>query len=177
MSRHLTERDAIRNLQTYLRAQMLTDPSFPRVPLDGIYGEKTKNAVKYFQTQNSLEATGIVNRETWDMLYLQYSEILNDNALSAPIIPFPSYPKGYRITQNTQSFLVSIVQYMINEIVLVYNFLPALAIDGFYGPETESAVKDIQARNGLEQTGEVDKATWAVLSRIFNFSTHYLEQN
>ena len=73
--------------------------------------------------------------------------------------------------------LVSIVQYMINEIVLVYDFLPALSIDGVYGPTTEEAVREIQIRNSLPPTGEVDRATWESLARIFNFSTHYLEQN
>ena len=177
MSRQFTEQDAIRNLQTYLRAQVLVDSSFPRVPLDGIYDTATRNAVRVFQEKNSLTPTGMVDRATWDALYEQYLDIIAASALPSPIIPFPSYPKDYSIKSGEQSFLVSIVQYMINEIVLVYDFLPALSIDGVYGPITEEAVREIQIRNGLSPTGEVDRATWESLARIFNFSTHYLEQN
>ena len=46
-----------------------------------------------------------------------------------------------------------------------------------YEVAKENAVREIQIRNGMPPTGEVDRNTWEVLARIFNFSTHYLEQN
>ncbi|MDT9298253.1 MAG: peptidoglycan-binding domain-containing protein, partial [Arthrospira platensis PCC 7345] len=36
--------------------------------IDGIYGEKTREAISNFQLSIGLESTGIVNQETWDSL-------------------------------------------------------------------------------------------------------------
>lgn len=35
----------------------------------------------------------------------------------------------------------------------------SLAVDGIYGPNTESAVREFQGRNGLAQTGTLDQET------------------
>ena len=69
--RQFFEKDAIRNLQTYLRAQMRVDEYAPAVPIDGIFDTQTKDALIYFQNQNGLEPTGIADRATWELLYSQ----------------------------------------------------------------------------------------------------------
>jgi peptidoglycan hydrolase-like protein with peptidoglycan-binding domain len=38
-----------------------------------------------------------------------------------------------------------------------------VAVDGSFGPKTEQAVKDFQAKNGLKQDGIVGPATWGKL--------------
>lgn len=35
-------------------------------------------------------------------------------------------------------------------------------VDGYFGPHTENAVRDLQARAGLPGTGVIDAATWAL---------------
>ncbi len=42
---------------------------------DGAFGQKTEEAVKYFQRLNGLEATGIANRETQELLYSSASAL------------------------------------------------------------------------------------------------------
>ena len=177
MSRQFTERDAIIMLQTYLRAQSLVYKSAPRVPIDGIFDSQTRNALIDFQLRNSLAPTGIADRTTWDLLYSQYLEILDNTALPEAIIPFPSHPKNYALKRGENSFLVAVLQYMLNEIGIVYNVFNALEISGEYDEETEKIVRDYQERNGLSPTGEVDKATWGSIARIYNLSLHYIEQN
>ena len=93
MSRQFTEKDAIKNLQTYLRAQALVDDSAILVPIDGIFDTQTKNALIDFQLKNNLAPTGVADRTTWELLYAQYLEILDSISLPEAIIPFPSYPK------------------------------------------------------------------------------------
>ncbi len=39
-----------------------------------------------------------------------------------------------------------------------------LAVDGFYGPATTSAIRDVQAKNGLVVDGIVGQNTWIVLA-------------
>jgi peptidoglycan hydrolase-like protein with peptidoglycan-binding domain len=42
---------------------------------------------------------------------------------------------------------------------------PPLAVDGLFGPKTEGAVREFQARNGLDPSGRVDAATLERLSQ------------
>ena len=175
--RQFTEKDAIRNLQTYLRAQTLVDSSFPQVPIDGIFDTQTKNALIEFQIRNNLAPTGIADRTTWELLYAQYLEILQNTSLPEAIIPFPSYPSNYTIKKGEKSFLVAVLQYMLNEIGIIYNVFDALEINGEYDEATENIIRDFQKRNGITPTGEVDRQTWGLIARIYNLSLHYIEQN
>ncbi len=175
--RQLTEKDAIRNLQTYLRARALVDSTFPPVPIDGIFDTQTKNALIEFQIRNNLAPTGVADRTTWELLYSQYLDILEQASLPAAIIPFPSYPKDYAIKRSEKSFLVAVLQYMLNEIGIIYNVFDALEINGEYDEATESIIRDFQERNGITPTGETDRTTWGLIARIYNLSLHYIEQN
>lgn len=175
--RQLTEKDAIRNLQTYLRARALVDSTFPLVSIDGIFDTQTKNALIEFQIRNNLAPTGVADRTTWELLYSQYLDILEQASLPAAIIPFPSYPKDYAIKRSEKSFLVAVLQYMLNEIGIIYNIFDALEINGEYDEATESIIRDFQERNGITPTGETDRTTWGLIARIYNLSLHYIEQN
>jgi len=73
--RAFTEKNAVINLQTYLRAQRSVDPTFPSVPIDGIYGDQTRFALTEFQRRNGLAVSGVADRETWELLYREYLEI------------------------------------------------------------------------------------------------------
>jgi peptidoglycan hydrolase-like protein with peptidoglycan-binding domain len=176
MSRQFTERDAIIMLQTYLRAQNLVDPTAPKVPIDGIFDTQTKNALIEFQLKNNLAPTGIADRTTWDMLYSQYREILETTSLPDAIIPFPSYPENYSLMLGDKSFLVAVLQYMLNEIGIIYNVFDALEINGEYDDETEKIIRDFQERNGLNPTGKTDRSTWGRIARIYNLTLHHIEQ-
>ena len=176
MSRQFTEKDAIKNLQTYLRAQALVDDNAILVPIDGIFDTQTKNALIDFQLKNNLAPTGIADRTTWELLYTQYLEILDSTALPEAIIPFPSYPKNYALKRGDKSFLVAVLQHMLNEIGIIYNVFDALTINGEYDEATENIIRDFQTRNNLVPNGETDKATWGLVARIYNLSLHYLEQ-
>ena len=176
MSKVFTEKDAILKLQTYLRAQSLRYPNAPQVPVDGIFDDATRIALIDFQLRNSLAPTGVADRETWNLLYSQYLDITEANSLPDPIIPFPSYPVGYTVQRGDKSFLVSIIQYMLNEIGLVYNTFEAIEINGEYDEATENIIRDFQERNFLPPTGKTDRKTWSALSRIYNLTLHYIDQ-
>ena len=174
--RQFTEKDAIFNLQTYLRAQTFIRPDAPKIAVDGIFDSATKNALIDFQLANGLAPTGVADRTTWDLLYSQYIDILDEVSLPSPIIPFPSYPKDYTIKLGEESFTVAVLQYMLNEIGTVYDTLSPVEINGRYDAETENIVKSFQEISGLSPSGEVDRTTWSRLSRIYNLTLHYIEQ-
>jgi len=97
-------------------------------------------------------------------------------SLPDPIIPFPSYPSNYQISLGEKSFLVATLQYMINEIAVIYNTLDPLEINGVFDEATERSVKALQKINGLAQSGSVDRETWSAVARIYDLSLHYIEQ-
>lgn len=174
--RELFEKDAIKNLQTYLRYQRALDGSALSLPVDGIFDDRTRLALSDFQLKNGLSPTGIADRETWDLLYSQYLDALDSLGLPGPVIPFPSYPNDYRIRLGERSFLVAVLQFTLNEIEVVYNILDAIDIDGEYGEETRDAVILLQKIAGLPETGEVDRATWDHIVKIYNLSMHYIDR-
>ncbi len=176
MSRQFTEKQAIINLQTYLRAQGALYPELPQVPIDGIFDTATRTALIDFQLRNGLQPTGIADKRTWELLYAQYLDILSTSSLPNPIIPFPSYPNGYEISLGEKSFLVATLQYMLNEIALVYTTLEPPKISGEYDLDTENAVKKFQKSTSLLESGRVDLATWNAIARIYNLSLHYIDQ-
>jgi peptidoglycan hydrolase-like protein with peptidoglycan-binding domain len=177
LARQFTQKDAIINLQTYLRAQGVIYPNAKRVPIDGIFDTATKEALIEFQIRNSLEPTGIADRKTFDLLYAQYLEIIENTSLPNPIIPFPSYPIDYKIKRGDTSFLVSVVQYILDEIGIIYNVFESVEINGNYDIATENAVRNFQTINSLSPTGEVDRKTWNALSKIYNLSLHHIDLN
>ena len=136
----------------------------------------TRIALIDFQLRNALAPTGIADRTTWELLYAQYLDILQTKSLPSPIIPFPSYPDDYEIKLGEKSFLVATLQYMLNEIGIIYNTFDNLEITGVYDEITEKAVRDFQERGLLAPTGKVDRGTWDSLARIYNLSLHYIEQ-
>lgn len=44
--------------------------NYIEVPITGIYDEKTEEAVRKFQQLSGLAGTGVINRETWNMMNL-----------------------------------------------------------------------------------------------------------
>lgn len=62
--------------------------------------------------------------------------------------------------REVQKFLY-VVSYNVNDEV------PRVAIDGIYGPETESAVRSFQQIWGLEISGKVDRATFDALYVVY----------
>ena len=176
MPKQFTEKDAIRNLQIYLRRLSYINDDTIKAPIDGIFESSTQNALRQFQRNNDLPVTGVADRATWDALYAQYLIELKRLTLPDPIIPFPSFPTDYKTSLGEESFLVSIIQYMLRELSIIYDTFNDVKITGKYDHITKDAISDFQKRNGLSDTGEVDKATWNALARIYNLSLHHVEQ-
>lgn len=70
---------------------------------------------------------------------------------------------SYGITSND----VRTVQEQLNVISNNYPKISKLPVTGYYGEQTQAAVKNFQEIFGLPQTGSVDFATWYELSNIF----------
>lgn len=106
------------------------------VDIDGVFGPGTQAAVEAFQRHAGLLVDGIVGSHT--------RRILNVRTL---YLKFPNL-WGDDVTWLQRT--------------LTRSGLP-LAVDGFYGPSTEWAVKQFQARHYLHADGVVGSQTWVKL--------------
>ena len=159
---------ATRNLQKYLRQLSYEDEMIPPVPIDGIFESATEEALRAFQIKMGLEATGIADRETWDMLYASYLESIARLSPPKPFSPFPRLPDGDTLSLGDVSFAVAAVQFLLNESSQIVDDLDEIDIDGIYGGRTEDAVMRFQRVHGLDETGEVDKETWDTLVDVYD---------
>lgn len=108
---------------------------------DGVFGPNTQNAVVNFQQNNNLASDGIVGRRTWTAL-------LN------------LYPTS-TIRRGAKSSNVLFLQRK-----LLSKLYPITLLDGIFGGETERAVKQFQAENGLVDDGIVWPLTWEKLNVV-----------
>lgn len=157
------EREAILNIQRYLRMLSFHSDSIKAVPLDGIFGERTRKSLMDFQREMGLEPTGQVDRETWDILKSEYEKSVANNSPPAMLALFPRDPPGYEMTLGENSFLVTAVQYLLSELERIYYF-PHIELTGVYDTVTSDTICEFQRRNGINVTGNVGRETWDALA-------------
>ena len=110
--------------------------------VDGRYSTKTITAVKALQTAAKLPATGVVDAKTWAALERKVH----------PLLPY----WGTVLKRGARGAAVSALQRALN-----------IAVDGSFGPRTETSVKYAQKASNLAQTGVVGTLTWkAVEARM-----------
>jgi peptidoglycan hydrolase-like protein with peptidoglycan-binding domain len=110
----------------------------PRLAVDGSFGPLTEQAVISFQRRMEVTDNGIIVADTWNRLRQQ------DNST---------------ITQGASGVRVGEAQLLLNR----HGALPALVVDGRFGPLTRAAVDSFQTRHNIQNTGTIDSATWARL--------------
>ncbi|GAA0711388.1 spore cortex-lytic germination protein SleC [Paraclostridium ghonii] len=80
-------------------------------------------------------------------------------------VPY-SFP-GYTLTLGSSGEPVITIQNQLNAISIAYPALPKVDVDGIYGPKTQESVIKFQEIFRMNQTGDVDFATWYAISRIY----------
>ena len=79
-----------------------------------------------------------------------------------------SYP-GEPLRLGDDSNSVKVIQTELNRIAQNYPAIPKIRLEnGFFGVDTEDAVRAFQRIFSLPVTGEVDKATWYTIKRYYN---------
>jgi peptidoglycan hydrolase-like protein with peptidoglycan-binding domain len=131
--------DDVKRVQRALARQLLWNPFGP---ITGVFDASLEASVKLFQQSNSLPATGIVDNATWAKL--------------------PNYKEGSPILKiGDDGPVVGWLQQALKGQDILIQFAPyAGAVDGIFGPMTESAVKALQTWSGGTADGVVGDNTW-----------------
>lgn len=134
-------RNGSRGNFVYLLQFILTSYGY-NIAIDGIFGSGTENAVRNFQTKNSISSDGIVGNTTWKYL-----------------LTLPDYPT---LRQGARGSYVKFLQQLLES-----QLIPVGNIDGIFGSRTKTAVETFQSYNNLTVDGIVGKNTWAILTQMF----------
>lgn len=163
-----SNKQAIRDLQRYLRQLSYVDPRITRPPIDGVFDSATREAVRDFQRLEGLPVTGTVDTALWELIFARYEASLVREDAPVPLAAFPRLSKGYALREGDESFLVRLLQYALGELDLIYQGNDDVPQSGVYDGATATAVREFQQRTMLPPTGEVDRATWDALATVYN---------
>ncbi|MBQ7016488.1 MAG: peptidoglycan-binding protein [Firmicutes bacterium] len=128
--------------------QALVNHGYDTGGVDGVAGDGTYSAVLAFQTDNGLDADGMVGPYT--------RELLNAPA-DATVIGTTSST----LSLGSNGSLTRYLKYVLT--VLGYN----LTVDGNFDEATHNAVVDFQTVNNLEADGIVGSGTWNLLKTLY----------
>lgn len=116
---------------------VLTSLGYDLGRIDGIVGPKTTAALRDFQRDYELKATGRLDEETNQALCAAFCE--DTEELSPLAVQLILDDAGYDVG----------------------------GIDGIFGPKTKLALRNFQEDNELDTTGKVDEDTIAALTEIY----------
>ena len=146
----------VRSAQTYLinGGYMTGSP-------DGVFGSKTLEAVKNFQSAKGLKVDGIIGAETWAKLM---NVDLSQDGLNSDFID-PATGAVYKTLKRGDSgYAVTHLQNLLYQL----HMFDLDDIDGKFGAKTEAAVKQFQKEAGLKQDGKCGRNTFAAIYHKLN---------
>ena len=162
--------DDVRTVQIRLNRIAQNYPAIPKiVQTDGIFVEDTEAAVRAFQEIFNLTPDGVVGRATWFAIQAIYAGVKRLNELDSEGIRLEEITKQFPevLREGDSGTGVLSLQYYLSFLAAYYNTIPAVTIDGTFGPATRAAVVDLQTTFGLVPDGIVGEETWETMYRAY----------
>ena len=106
----------VEHLQYMLSVLSAYIPEIPAVSIDGIFGSATRNAVIAAQRRFGLPQTGVVNYETWDEIYDQFSGIETTSLRNPENFPYTAAIQGQTPPRNRHSRTSTMTQFPGNDL-------------------------------------------------------------
>lgn len=155
----------VRSLQYMLDQLAIHNPKLVRLAVDGIFGERTLEAVMVFQREYHDPVTGVVDLDTWNAIRQAYIKIELLYGIPPALNVLPN--GGYTADEGAESEPLIIVQAMFVSLTKkVSNFKPC-EISGCNDGNTPANIRTIQGLAGLPVTGVLDRATWSFLVQLY----------
>lgn len=153
---------------------------YPSGAVNGVYGEEVELAIRKLQKQKSLVIPGLSCKTGYGLVEDKTRKYLNENLWCEPIIPREKIACG-SVTCPTLTRTLSRgttdPEGILGEVAMLQCFLaregtlnPAL-VNGAYGPSTERALLQYQARVGIAQTGTVGAQTRSAIAKCGKSTT------
>ena len=156
----------IRSLQYMLDQLAIYDPKLVRLAVDGVFGERTLEAVMVFQREYHQPVTGVVDLDTWDAIREAYVRVELYYGSPPPLNVLPN--GAYTADEGAVSEPMLIVQAMFASLSKkVSNFQPCRKFNGCNDGETHENIRIVQGLAGLPVNGVLDRATWSFLVQLY----------
>ena len=156
----------VRELQYFLSFIGTFNDFIQPVPIDGIFGSRTRQSVEDFQRAYNLPVTGIVDTTVWNTLFRIYRTYLNSlppGYFGTAVQPYPGIP----LRVGSEGEDVVTLQTYLNRVSDAYPSIPKVTPDGIFGQNTAQAVRVFQGLFGLPVSGFVGAATWNTLANTY----------
>lgn len=157
----------VSNLQYFLAYLSEFYSEIPKLNIDETFGNQTRQAVIAAQRVFGLTPDGVVGEITWNTIYNAYRGIVAQIPLKyveGNILPYP----GILLRIGSDNDSVLLLQQYLNVIASVYPEVNSVELTGYFGTQTDSAVKAVQNLSGLEANGLVGAITWNAITSLYS---------
>ena len=142
--------EAIKRIQKYL--SVVLTPKVFIVP-SGVYDTDTRLSVIDYQNSKSIYPTGIVDYQTFELLYSDYKYKTTANRLTETLKSFISFP----LMPGIMSEEMMHINRMLNDLLNYYGYTHRLRDSSFYSDETSLAISIMQDIYSLRQKNYIDE--------------------
>ena len=160
------DKNPILQIQRILRYLQYDSDGLAKIKPSGLYDADTKDSVIEFQNKYGLLPTGIVDKETWELLFKIDEARRDAGELARSVKIFPQ-DSGYFIYPNSKDNNLYVIQFMLNEIRNHHDKIGEIDITGIYDKPTVDAIKVLQRKNLMDTSGIIDSKTLNILSSEF----------
>lgn len=149
-------------VQYYLAFLGFFLPQLPPIEVTGVFDDATRDAVYTFQSYAGLPIDGVVGRDTWNALQDNYTQVVNNLPAQYQQYLSQIYPGRYLVVGDRGESIRQLQQNL-RRIAQADPNIPLIEVDGIYGPATQAAVLAMQRQLGMEQTGAVGPILWQTI--------------
>ena len=153
------------SLQYMLRQLAQVYPFLPELAVDGEFGQRTLEAVMLFQRELHPPVTGVVDRGTWEAIREEWLNMEAQDTHTRPTRIFPA--EGTQVEEGLCREYMILPQTMIQVLGRRFEGIMDDIPDGEHGAASVENTRWLQRAAGLPETGNMDRATWDMLSRLY----------
>lgn len=158
---------SVRTVQYYLSIIAYFNQNLAPVPLTGLFDSATVDAVERFQQYYGLPVTGIVDTATWNTISRIYTETVAALPAGYQGENAKLYP-GYFLSEGMRGENVRDLQTYLSFIGQNIAAVPEIPVTGYFGTQTENAVREFQRLYGIPVSGAVGPVTWYQIAREYD---------